>query len=169
MQDSQQSDKGKIFCRAPLETPKPLTRRASTRQRLIAAGIFLAAAASFGLLWLAATNRINIERWLNPCGMKQRWGLPCPTCGMTTSALAFARGEIFQSFYIQPSAALLCSILVITAFLAFIITVSGVYFSFLVWFFTKVKARYVIAALLVIIAAGWLVTLARTLATNARS
>ena len=169
MQDSQQSDKGKIFCRAPLETSNPLTGRASTRQRLFAAVVFLAAAAFFGLLWLAATNRINIERWLNPCGMKQRWGLPCPTCGMTTSALAFARGEIFQSFYIQPSAALLCSILVITAFLAFIITVSGVYFSFLVWFFTKVKARYVIAVLLVIIAAGWLVTLARALATNARS
>jgi hypothetical protein len=88
---------------------------------------------------------------------------------MTTSALAFARGKIFESFYIQPAAALLCSILVVVAFLAFIIAVSGVYFSFLVWFFTKVKARYVIAVLLVIIAAGWLVTLARALATNARS
>jgi len=152
MQDSQQSDKGKFFCRA------------SPRQRLLAAAVFLALAASFGLLWLAATNRIDISRWLNPCGMKQRWGLPCPTCGMTTSALAFAQGKIFQSLYIQPAAALLCSVLVVAAFLAFIIAVSGVYFSFLVWFFTKVKARYVIAALLVIIAAGWMVTLARALA-----
>lgn len=88
---------------------------------------------------------------------------------MTTSALAFAQGKILKSFYIQPAAALLCGILVITAFLAFIIAVSGVYFSFLVWFFTKVKARYVIAVLLVIIAAGWLVTLVRTLTANARS
>jgi hypothetical protein len=169
MQDSQQSDKGKIFCRAPLETPKPLTGRASTRQQLLAAVVFLAVAASFGLLWLAATNRINIERWLNPCGFKQRFNLPCPTCGMTTSALAFAQGKILRSFYIQPAAALLCSILVITAFLAFIIAVSGVYFRFLECFFIKVKTKYVIAALLAIIAAGWLVTLTRTLATNARN
>ncbi len=130
MQDSQQSDKGKIFCRAPLETSKPLTGRASPRQRLLAAAVFLALAASFGLLWLAATNRIDISRWLNPCGMKQRLGLPCPTCGMTTSALAFAQGKIFQSFYIQPAAAILCSILVVAAFLAFLIAVFGVYFQF---------------------------------------
>jgi hypothetical protein len=162
MQDSQQSDKGKIFCRAPLETPKPLTGRASTRQRLLAAGIFLAAAASFGLLWLAATNRINIERWLNPCGFKQRFNLPCPTCGMTTSALAFAQGKILKSFYIQPAAALLCSALVVVGFLAFLIAISGVYFCIP----SQIKAKHVILALLVIIAAGWLVTLVRALAAK---
>jgi hypothetical protein len=165
MQHSQQSDKGKIFRRAPLETPKPLTRRASTRQRLLAAVVFLAVAAIFGLLWLAATNRIDIGRWLNPCGLKQRYGLPCPTCGMTTSALAFARGKIFESFYIQPAAALLCSALVVVGFLAFLIAISGVYFCIP----SQIKAKHVILALLVIIAASWLVTLARALATNTRN
>ena len=161
MQDSQQPSKAKIFCRAPLEIPKPLTGRASARQRLFAIVFFLAAAASFGLLRLAATNRIDISRWLNPCGFKQRYGLPCPTCGMTTSALTFAQGKILESFYIQPAAAVLCGILLVAAFLAFLIAVSGVYFCSLTRFFTKVKVRYIIAALLVIIAAGWLVTLAR--------
>lgn len=154
MQDSQQPDKGKIF------------RRASRQQRLVAIVFFLAVAGLFTLLHLAAIGRIDIGRWLNPCGMKQRWGLPCPTCGMTTSSLAFARGQILQSFYIQPAAAVLCSILVIAAFLALFTAVFGVYFCLLGRFFAGVKARYIVLALLVIIAVGWMVTLARALAAR---
>jgi hypothetical protein len=169
MQDSQQSDKGKIFRRAPLETPKSLTGRASTQQRLLATVIFLVIAVPLGLLRLAATDRIDIGRWLSPCGLKQRYGLPCPTCGMTTSALAFAKGKIFQSFYIQPAAAILCTILVVAAFLAFLTAIFGVYFWFLTWFFTKIKVKHIILTLLVIIAAGWVVTLTRVLTANAHS
>jgi len=148
MQGIQQVNKSKIFCRA------------SPRQRLLAGIVFLIIAGSLGLLRMAATGRIDINRWINPCGMKQRWGLPCPTCGMTTSALAFVRGEILQSFYIQPAAALLCSFIIVAALLALVTTVFGVYFHFLV----RIRTKYVILALLVIIAVGWMVTLARVLA-----
>jgi hypothetical protein len=79
---------------------------------------------------------------------------------MTTSAIAFAQGRISESFYIQPAAALLCTGLVTAAFLALVTTVFGVYFHFLV----RIKAKYAILALLVIIAVGWMVTLARVLA-----
>jgi len=156
MQDRQPAKGGnklKIFCQA------------SPRQRLLAGIVFIVLAGSLGLLRLAATGRIDIDRWINPCGMKQRWGLPCPTCGMTTSALAFIQGKIFESFYIQPAAAILCSGLVIAAFLALFAVVFGVYFQFLM----RIKAKYVILFLLGIIAAGWIVTLARTLTANARS
>ena len=82
---------------------------------------------------------------------------------MTTSALAFAKGEIFESFYIQPTGALLCCILAVSAFLAFLIAVFGVYFGFLKRFFAEVKIKHIILALIIIIAAGWAVTLARAL------
>lgn len=85
---------------------------------------------------------------------------------MTTSALTFVQGKIFESFYIQPTAALLCCIMVVVAFLAFLIAVFGVYFVFLRRFFTEVKIKHIILALIVIIAAGWAVTLARALAAN---
>jgi len=117
--------------------------------------------AVFGLFWLAAHNKVDMGRWLEPCGFKQRYDLPCPTCGMTTSALAFAQGKILESFYTQPAAALLCCILVIVAFLAFLAAVFGVYFEFLRRFFAEVKIRYIVLAMLIIIAAGWAVTLAR--------
>jgi len=157
MQTSQQLNKPKFF------------RRASSRQRLRAAIVLVALAASFALAWLAATGRINLDRVLDPCGLKQRYGLPCPTCGMTTSVLAFCRGEIFESFYIQPTAALLCCIMVIAAFLALLIAVFGIYFRFLDRFFSEVKIKHIILALLVIIAAGWAVTLARALAENIKN
>jgi hypothetical protein len=80
--------------------------------------------------------------------------------------VAFAQGKIFESFYIQPAAALLCCLLTVSAFLAFFIAVFGVYFGFLNRFFTKVKIKYIILALIIIIAGGWAVTLARALVAN---
>jgi len=83
---------------------------------------------------------------------------------MTTSVLAFSQGKIFESFYIQPAAALLCCVLVVIAFLALFTAVFGVYFGFVRRFITEVKIKHIVLALIVIIAAGWAVTLARALA-----
>ncbi len=154
MQANQQLNKLKILCRA------------SFHQRLVAGVVFLVLAASFGLFALAGHYKIAL--WPLPCGFRQKYNLPCPTCGMTTSVTAFAQGKILESFYIQPAAALLCCVLVVTAVLSLFIAVFGVYFSFLNRFFTEVKIRYIILALIVIIAAGWAVTLARALAANNR-
>ncbi len=151
MQAGQQINKRKIL------------HSASFRRRLGAGVVFFMVVATFSLFWLAANDKIDIARWLNPCGFKQKYGLPCPTCEMTTSALAFVQSKIFESFYIQPAAAILCCILVIVAFLAFLIAVFGVHFGFLNRFFTEVKTKHIILALIVIIAAGWAVTLARAL------
>ena len=157
MQTSQQLNKRKMFTRA------------SRRQRVRAGIVLCVLAALFGLFGLMATGIIDPELWLDPCGFKQRYGLPCPTCEMTTSVLAFARGNVFESFYIQPAAALACCIMIIAAFLAFLTAVFGIYFRFLGSFFSEVKMKYVILTIIVIIAAGWVVTLARALAENMRS
>jgi len=149
MQASQQLNEHKIVYRA------------SFRQRLSAGLVFVTFSALFGLLWSAAHYKVAL--WPQPCGFKQERGLPCPTCGMTTSALAFAQGRIFESFYIQPAAALLCSIMVVSAFLAFLVAVFGIYFRFVKRFFVEVKIRYIILALIVILAASWAATLARAL------
>ena len=128
--------------------------------------VFSAVVGFFGLFALAGHYNIDMGRWLGYCGFKQRYGLPCPTCGMTTATLAFAQGKIFEAFYVQPAGALLCSVLVVIALLAFVIAVFGVYFRFLERFFREVKVKYIILTLIVIIAAGWAVTLARALAAG---
>jgi len=152
MQASQQVNKQKILCRA------------SFRQRLIAGLVLLVAFVLFGLFALSAHYKIGL--WPFPCGFKQKYDLPCPGCGMTTSAITFAQGKIFRAFYIQPAAALLCCVLAVSAFLAFFVAVFGVYFEFLVRFFAEVKIKHIILALIIIIAAGWAVTLARALAAK---
>ncbi len=154
MQTSQQLNKPKFFCPA------------SFRQRIIAAVICSVVVAFFGVFALAGHYRVDAGRWLGYCGFKQRTGLPCPTCGMTTATLAFAQGKIFQAFYIQPACALLCCVMIAAAFLALIVVVFGVYFRFIRRFFAEVKLRYIILALLIIVASGWAVTLTRALAAR---
>ena len=154
MHTSQKVNKWKIFIRA------------SSRQRIIAAILFLVVVAFFGFFALAGHYNIDMGRLFDYCGFKQRYGLPCPTCGMTTATLAFAQGKIFEAFYIQPACALLCCVLVTTVILAFVTAVFGVNFRFLKRLSREVKVRYIILALIVIIAASWAVTLARALAAK---
>ncbi len=140
--------------------------RASFRQRVAAAIVLLCVVGFFVLARLAGAGKVDIDRWIEPCGFKQKYGLPCPTCGMTTSAVSFAGGKIIESFYIQPAGGLFCSVLAVAAFLAFLAAFFGVYFTFLRRFFTEVKIRHIILALIIIIAASWAVTLAGALAVS---
>ena len=152
MQPNQQiNNKQKFFCRA------------TNQQRILAGVVFLLIAAAFGLFVLAANNKIDLSWWLGPCGFKQRFGLPCPTCGMTTSIIAFCQGKIIEAFYIQPAMGLFCCVLVIIAVLSLFTGVFGVYFEFIKRFFAEVKIKYIILALLLVVICGWAVTLARAL------
>ncbi len=144
-----------------------VTRRPSARERKIAAGIGLAIVALFAGLWLLQRVGFDFGLLFGPCGMKMRTGWPCPTCGMTTAVLAFARGEVLLAFYLQPAAALLCSLLVGAAFFALLAGIFGIYFNFLDRLLTELKLKYLVMGLLVIIAAGWAVTLARAMAARA--
>jgi hypothetical protein len=142
---------------------RKVIRRASPRERWIAVMVVSAVVALFGGLWLLQRVGFDFDLLFGPCGWKQR-GFTCPTCGMTTCVLAFARGEVLTAFYVQPAGAFLCSLLVLTAFFAFLIGIFGVYFRFLDRLFAELKVRYMVAGLLVVLAAGWAVTLARALA-----
>jgi len=142
-------------------TKRELFIRASSRQRLAAAAVFAGIVAFFALFWFAGHFRITL--WPFACGFKQQYGLPCPTCGMTTSMLAFARGQIIKSFYTQPAAGLLCCFLVLTAFFAFLTAGFGVYLSIFAGLADKLKIKYVLLMLLIVLAAGWAVTLARAI------
>jgi hypothetical protein len=141
-------------------------RRASPRQRKIAALIGLVVVVLFLGLWLLERLGFDWGLIFPPCGLKMRTGWPCVTCGMTTAVRAFARGEISTAFYIQPAAAFLCSLLVLAAFFAFLIAAFGVYFSVLDRLFAELRMWHVVVGLLVILAAGWAVTLARVWAAR---
>ncbi len=154
MQTSQQLNNAKMF------------HRASSRQRIVAAIVWVVIVAYFGAFALMAHYEVDIGRHLGYCGFKQRTNLPCPSCGMTTATLAFARGNIVEAFLIQPATGLLYCATVLAGALAFFIAVFGVYFNFIKRFFAEVKIRYMILALIIILACGWAVTLARAMAAQ---
>ena len=57
-------------------------------------------------------------------------------------------------------------LLVVAAFFAFLTGVFGVYFGFFDRLVVELKVKHMVAGLLVILAAGWAVTLARALAAQ---
>ncbi len=140
-----------------------VVRRASPTERRVAALIVSAVVVLFGSLWLLQRAGFDFGLLFGPCGMKQRTGLPCPTCGMTTCVLAFARGALLTAFYVQPAGAFLCSLLIVGAFFAFLTGVLGVYFCFFDRLWAELKLKWMVAGLLVVLTAGWAVTLARAL------
>ncbi len=137
---------------------------ASGRQRVVAAIIFMVLGLFFASFIVAAHSSVDMGDYLGRCGFRQAYGIPCPTCGYTTAILAYAQGKILEAFSIQPACAFICSILIFIAIISFIIAVFGINFRFVKRFFNEVKIRHIILALIIIIASGWAVTLARALA-----
>ena len=151
MSDSKQSNFDQEKC-------KP-----SVLQRIFALCIF---AGIFGLFWLlhrGAAGQIDMSRVFGICEFKRSYNLPCFACGMTTSALAFVSGDIFGAFYIQPAGAIICCGLVIIGVFSLLIGLFGVNFPFLQRPLSPRSIRYFVISLLIILTAGWAVTIARAI------
>jgi len=86
-------------------------RRESTLGRLIALGISLGCLAvliTAARLTPSPTGmETHLSLGLQRCAFHDRTGLPCPSCGMTTSFAWFVRGNLAASLYVQPMGTLL--------------------------------------------------------------
>jgi hypothetical protein len=132
--------------------------RLTAGQRILAGSVLPAIVVIFALLHVAAVHNLVFYPW--QCGFKAQFGLPCPTCGMTTSVLAFARGDILKSFYIQPAAAALCCLLMAIGTGGLAVAISGTDWGLV----RGLKLKYIIVMFMVLIGGGWAVTLARAIA-----
>ena len=135
----------------------------STRQdRLTFLTVFAIIGLIFGIFYLVGQGFVSFGL-AGGCAFERNYGVPCPTCGWTRAISAFIQGKIIKAFYIQPAAAAGCLILVWTAFFSLLSAYLGVNFSFLppvrIW-----QLKYILFAALIILAAGWAVTLARAFA-----
>ena len=81
------------------------------RNRLTALPVFLAGATVLGLAaWLRpdpAGLGTHRQLGLPPCAFEQMTGVPCATCGCTTSFSHAANGSMLDAFTTQPFGALL--------------------------------------------------------------
>jgi len=62
---------------------------------------------------------------LDQCQFALRTGLPCPSCGMTTSFAWFSRGNFPAAFYVQPMGALIALAAIVTFWAGLYIAATG--------------------------------------------
>jgi hypothetical protein len=108
----------------------PRTEPLSPVGRLVAFGL---AAGCLAVLVLAAyltpsatgmgTHREGLG--LPPCNFLRTTGLPCPSCGMTTSFSWYAKGNLLASLYVQPAGAVLATLATACVWGGFYVAVTG--------------------------------------------
>ncbi|MBI1338241.1 MAG: DUF2752 domain-containing protein [Phycisphaera sp.] len=113
---------------ADLLQPPTAVPVSSLTNRIVSGAVFIV---TFGVLFVGAWLRPDArgmgtheELGLPPCGFVVATGLPCATCGYTTSFSLAAHGSLVQSFINQPAA---CVLALFTACMA---VVSGVAFVY---------------------------------------
>ena len=113
------------------------------------------------MLILAATVAPNpkgvgthTELGMYDCQFLARTGLPCFSCGMTTSFAHFVRGNFLGSLYVQPMGFVLAVACAITFWVALYTGISGRPIARLV---RLIPPRYYVAPLMAwaVIAWGW--------------
>jgi len=81
------------------------------RRRVAAVIIFLFSGGLLGVAWALAPAQKGFGTHqalgLPPCSWPARFGVPCPSCGMTTSYALAAKGRLLESFLAQPMGCLL--------------------------------------------------------------
>ena len=74
--------------------------------RLVGAGVAAACWGVLGLAWSVSPSPAGYgtheQLHLPPCSLLVRTGYPCPTCGLTTSMAAMARGRVLAAVRAQP-------------------------------------------------------------------
>jgi hypothetical protein len=138
-----------IYCR----TGRP---RSELIERLISAGFALGCLAVLGLAAYLPPSHAGVathrQLGLPECSLLQRTGLPCPSCGMTTSFSWFVRGNLAASLYVQPMGALLAFLTCCGVSVGFYIALTGrpVY-----QLLSLIPARYIFVPLLTLGLLAW--------------
>ncbi len=128
----------------------------AVRRRVWGAGIFVVAGTVLAIsVWLKpSVNGYGTHRQLSatPCGVLVRTGLPCPTCGMTTSFALAVRGRWIRAFVVQPAGFVLALATGVAGLLGLRAALTGRDAEFL---FRRVSPYRLFLSLLILLLAGW--------------
>jgi len=137
-------------------TPPAAVAYLSRWQRLFWLGVSLAC---LSVLIVAASlqpdptgESTHAQLGLNSCQFLARTGIPCPSCGMTTSFCWFVRGNLFASLYVQPMGLALAAIVSLTFWLALYMAISAKPAWRLV---AMIPARYWLGPTMALAVIGW--------------
>jgi hypothetical protein len=141
-----------IYSRPP--TAPNLTRGTRILLLALALGCLAVLIIAAVLKPVASGLGTHAELGLAPCGFLVRTGLPCLSCGMTTSLSWFVRGNLLASFYVQPMG---CVLALATAMTFWIALYGAITAKPIGRVLAQVQVRYYIVPLLslAILAWGW--------------
>jgi hypothetical protein len=138
-------------------SPRPRVTRVSPLGRLAALAIALGCLAILVIAVVIHPNTAGVgshhQLRLEPCQFLYRTGVPCPTCGMTTSISWFVRGRFAASFFVQPMGFMLAVLVAMTFWAALYTAVTARPVHRLLRF---VPWRYYLVPLFVIGVLAWM-------------
>lgn len=141
-------------------------QKLSPQTRFVAGVIFFVILLGFYLLRASSKGDIDLSYWFGVCGFKQRFNLPCLGCGWTHAAQLFVTGHFLQAFRTQPAAAFFCFLLLLTSIFALLSAVFGINSGILQRIFRSKGVSVLLIAACIIVLAGWMVNLIRTILEN---
>ena len=118
------------------------------------------------MLWAGGHEVLELRYLFGVCGFKQTYGVPCPGCFWTRAGMAFMSGDIGGAFHIQPGAAFSCIIGFVVAVFALLTAVFGINWRLVEKVGIGRLGRYVLVSGVIVVLAGWCVTLARAFAES---
>ncbi len=140
----------------PLGPLFSLSPDSSHRTRLNAVLVLVGVIAIVGVSFYVEPDpaRTNAKRRLplRPCGFLMTTGLPCPTCGMTTSFAFMARGHAVAAFEQQPAGALLALLTAGLGVLALVVLVTGRRFE-INWY--RINPMHVLVGFMALFMGSW--------------
>ena len=134
----------------------PVPQKLSPASRLGAAVIAIACVSVLAVATTIAPNPAGLgthrDMGFPSCNFLAVTGLPCPSCGMTTSFAWFVRGNVLASLYVQPAATLLAAAAGMTFWAGLYIAATGKPVYRLL---TRLPGQYYVLAPLALGIAGW--------------
>lgn len=131
------------------------------RERLIAAGIAILAVSPLVVASVLepSSDGLGTHRQLGlpACSWVAGFGLPCPSCGMTTAFSFAARGELGAAFATQPAGALLAVLAAVVGVVAAWTAATGSRIWTLMWAAMDRRAWW---SLLGVVALAWIYKIA---------
>jgi hypothetical protein len=120
----------------------------------------LAISVACGTVMVIATRLIpsptgmgtHTQLGFEPCYFALQTGIPCPSCGMTTSYSWLARGNFPASFYVQPMGAVLGLATIVTFWAGLYVAVTGRSIYRLI---RLGPTRYYVPSIVILAVAAW--------------
>jgi hypothetical protein len=141
--------------RSPSATPDSFEYSKTDQTRYIALGLVSGAVLIVARLLRPATRGVGTHEQLDlpPCIFLRLTGIPCPSCGLTTSFAHAARLHFYDALIAQPFGLILFCLTALSVPLSFYLIYSRVPWDRLLYSARFNRAMYVMMALYLL---GWL-------------